>query len=208
MLIDTDHPDAVEPVRVIDQPPAAFGEDSTVRGVPGHPETGSDAGHGEVVDDDPFECPAETAAGDLGSRRRGLAGVFSPDLPAVLTPIPTHPDQQRRGPVPEWLVREPAGHCVPHDALGTALATPRIRLDNAALDNRPIRLQDLTDGLETELVEAAERGEAGRGEGSVEHVEVFRRTVSVRTSILEDLDTSTGQRRAAPTYTLNYEEPV
>jgi hypothetical protein len=41
----------------------------------------------------------------------------------------------------------------------------------------------LADGLEAEFVEAAEPGEAGRGEGSVEHVEVFRMG-SVGTSIL------------------------
>lgn len=49
-----------------------------------------------------------------------------------------------------------------------------------------IRLDPLADGVPAELVKAAERGEAGRGEGSVEHAEVFR-MVSVGTSILEDL---------------------
>ncbi|GAA4072414.1 hypothetical protein GCM10023065_28320 [Microbacterium laevaniformans] len=48
-------------------------------------------------------------------------------------------------------------------------------------DHRPIRVEMLPDGLEAELIEAAERGEARRGEGSVEHVEVFR-MVSVGTS--------------------------
>ena len=38
------------------------------------------------------------------------------------------------------------------------------------------------------LVETAEGGEAGRGKGNAEHIAVFR-MVSVRTSILEDLDT-------------------
>lgn len=38
-------------------------------------------------------------------------------------------------------------------------------------------LESLPDGFGAECVEAAERGEAGRGEGSVEHVEVFQMVV-------------------------------
>ncbi len=45
----------------------------------------------------------------------------------------------------------------------------------AALDHRPIWLETLPNGLEAELVETAERGLVGRGEGSVVQVEVFRR---------------------------------
>jgi hypothetical protein len=89
----------------------------------------------------------------------------------------------------ERFMREPAGHRVPDDAFGTARATPRIRLADTALDHSSIGFETLPDGFKAEVVETAERGEAGRSEGSVEHVEVFR-TVSVRTSILEDLDTS------------------
>ena len=43
-----------------------------------------------------------------------------------------------------------------------------------ALDHRLIRLKALPDGFQTELIETAERGQTGRGEDSVEHVEVFR----------------------------------
>ena len=56
-----------------------------------------------------------------------------------------------------------------------------------ALDHRLIRLKALPDGFQTEFIETAERGQTGRGEDSVEHVEVFRMG-SVGTSILEDLD--------------------
>ena len=59
-------------------------------------------------------------------------------------------------------------------ALRAALAAPRIRVGDAALDHSPTRLQPLADGVKTQLVETAERGEIGRGEGSVGHVEVFR----------------------------------
>jgi len=53
MLVDADYADAVEPSLVVDQPPLAFGEDRTVRGMPGDSESGRDAGHCEVIDDDP-----------------------------------------------------------------------------------------------------------------------------------------------------------
>lgn len=90
-------------------------------------------------------------------------------------------------PVPERLVREATHDGVTHDALSTTLPAPRIRIDQSALDHRPIGLESLPDGFEAELVETTERGQIGRGEGSLEHVEVFWMG-SVGTSILEDLD--------------------
>ena len=108
--------------------------------------------------------------------------------------------------MPERLMRETADHGVPRHPLSSAPATPRIVLDDATLDHRPLRVEVLPDGLEAELVEAAERGEAGRGEGSVEHVEVFR-MVSVGTSILGGPRPLSSHRPANPDYTLNCEEP-
>ena len=84
-------------------------------------------------------------------------------------------------------MRQRPHHSVAHDAFGAALATPWIRLDHATLDHRPACLDPLPDSFETELVKSAERSEIRRGEGSVEHVEVFQMG-SVGTSILEDLD--------------------
>ena len=49
------------------------------------------------------------------------------------------------------------------------------------------RLKMLPHSFQAEIVEAAERGQIRRSEGSVEQVEVFRMG-SVGTSILEDLD--------------------
>lgn len=107
--------------------------------------------------------------------------------PAVIPLVAAHSHQQCRRPVPERLVRERARNRSPRDALAPAPSAPLVGLDNAALQHRPIRAEVLSDAPEDELVESAERGEAGRGEGSVEHVEVFR-AVSVGTSIEEDLD--------------------
>ena len=70
------------------------------------------------------------------------------------------------------------------ERLATASPAPRIRLGDAALDHRAIRLKKLTGGHEAELVEMAEHGQIRGREGSVVHVEVFRQMVSVRTSII------------------------
>ena len=207
MLVDTERGHALEAGRVIDEAPAALGEDRAVRGMPGHPETGGGTGHGEMVDHDRFQRPPEPAAGDLRPRRRGLRGVLPPRLPAVPAPIAAHPHQQRRGPVPERLVREATHDGVAHDALGAALPAPRIRLDNATLDHRPIRLEPLPDGFEAELIETAERGQIGCSEGSVEQ----RRGLSdgqprnFHPGRPRPLSTN---RPAHPSYTLNCEEPV
>lgn len=50
-----------------------------------------------------------------------------------------------------------------------------------------------------ELIETAEHGQIRGREGSVVHVEVFRQMVSVRTSILEDLDAYPRTSRRPPT---------
>ena len=172
----------------VDQTTPALGEDRTVRGMPGHPKTGRGAGHGEMVDHDRRKRPVEPATRDLRAGRCGRRGVLPPRLPALRAPVAAHPDEECRGPVPERLMREPTHHGVSRDAFRAALPAPRIVLDDATLDHRPIRLEMLTYSLEAEFVEATERGQAGRSEGSLEHVEVFRMG-SVGTSIMEDLDT-------------------
>ncbi len=76
--------------------------------------------------------------------------------------------------MPERLVRQSTRDRVPRHALDTALPTPRVVLDDAAFDRGPIRLDQLADGDEAELVEAAEHGQVRGRESRVEHVEVFR----------------------------------
>lgn len=103
----------------------------------------------------------------------------------------------------------------PHDRVAddthrAALLAPPIRVDDAALQHGPAGLEQLADGVQAELVEAAEGREIGVAEGSVGHVEVFR-TVSVRTSILGRPRPRSGTD--APTshpyaYTLNCESPI
>ncbi|SJM49239.1 hypothetical protein CZ674_01885 [Agrococcus casei LMG 22410] len=174
--------------------------------MPRHPQPCRDAGHGEMVDDDPGESPSQSTAGDLRPRRRSPRGVFPPSPPAVITPEPAHPEQERRGPVAERRVREPPDDRVPDHPFGTAFPAPRVWLGDAALDHRALRLESLADGLKAEFVEAAESGQARCGEGSVEQ----RRGLSdgqLRNFHPGRPRHLSGDRRAAPTYTLNCEEP-
>ena len=175
MLVDTDRGHSVEPGRVVDESPLALGEDRSVRGMPRHPEACCGAGNGEMVDHDRRQRPSNPAARDPRSRCRSLRRVLPPGPATVAAPVPTHSNQQRRGSVPEWLVRERPRHRVPRDALDTALATPRVIVNDAALQHRPIGLETLPDGFEAELVEAAERGQVRGRERRLVQVEVFRR---------------------------------
>jgi hypothetical protein len=85
-------------------------------------------------------------------------------------------------------VRERTRHGVARHALGATLPTPRVIVNDAALEYRPVGLDQLADGFEAELIETAERGEVRGRERRAVQVEVFRQMGSVRTSILEDLD--------------------
>ena len=174
VLVDADDGDPVEPGRVVDQNPLALGEDGVVGGVPGHPEGLGDPGDGQVLAHDPLQRPAQPAAGQLGPRLGRLAGVLAPHVPAAGAPVAADRDQQRRRAPPERLVREPAGHAVTRDALAAAPPAPPIGVDDPTRQHRTIRLEVLADHLQTELVQAAERGQVRAREGSVKHVEVFR----------------------------------
>jgi len=107
-------------------------------------------------------------------------------------------------------VRQPPDHAVANGSFATAAPTPAISVgdvDDLAGQYRPVGLESLSDNDETELVKACERGQVRAGEGSVRHVEVFwmRR---VGTFIIRRPRPLPRQRRAAPLYTLNCEEPI
>src|SRR5690606_13417559 len=110
--------------------------------------------------------------------------VLPPRDPAGRAPVAANPDQERGGAMAERVVRETTGNRPARERLTAATSTPRVGLRDATLDDRPITPQVQSDGVESELVEAAEHGQIRGSECSVGHVEVFRRTGSVRTSIL------------------------
>ena len=104
-------------------------------------------------------------------------------------------------------MREPAHHRVPWRPLTSAVLAPLVWFNDSALEHRSVGFQVLSDGLETELVEAAERGQAGRIKSRVGHVEVFRMG-SVGTSIFRETSTPTRTATRSTDYTLVREEPV
>ena len=101
--------------------------------------------------------------------------------------------------MPERFVRQSTRDRVPRHALDTALPTPRVVLDDAAFDRGPIRLDQLADGDEAELVEAAERGQVRGRESRVEHVEVFRDGEREELPSSGSTRPLPGHRRAQPT---------
>jgi hypothetical protein len=76
-------------------------------------------------------------------------------------------------------MRQSPHNRVPHLPLATASAAPPvvIGIDNPAFDDRPGRFDPLTGSDQTKVIKPAERGQVGRVEGSVRHVEVFRTAV-------------------------------
>jgi hypothetical protein len=65
-------------------------------------------------------------------------------------------------------------HGVTRCSFAAATATPGVGLEDPAGQDRPVWLETLSDDCETELVEAAERGQVRASEGSVRHGEVIR----------------------------------
>jgi hypothetical protein len=97
-------------------------------------------------------------------------------------------------------------HRVPGRSLTAATATPSVRCNDPAREDRTVRVEPLPDDFKTELVKPAERGQVRAGEGSVKHVEVFQMG-SVRTSIFGRPRPLPSHRRADKRYTLNCVEP-
>jgi len=208
VLVHADDLHAVESVRVADQHAPAFGQYRVVGGVPRDRKGLGDPGDRQVLAHDGLQRPGQRTTRQLRSRLGRPADVLAPHAPASGAAEATDRDQQCRGPPPERLVRQPPGHRVPRRSLASAATTPPVEL--ARLDptrqHRAIRLEPLTDHLQPELVESAERAKIRAHEGSVKHVEVFQ-LGGVRTSIIGRPRPSPRHRRAAA-YTLNPEEPL
>ena len=108
VLVDADPPNTVEPGRIIDQESASFVEDGVIRRVPGHAKARGDAGDGEMVKHDALQRPPHPTTRQLRPLCRGRGEVFAPGAPAASALVAAHADQQRRGAVPERLMREQA----------------------------------------------------------------------------------------------------
>lgn len=78
-------------------------------------------------------------------------------------------------------MRERPNDAVTRDTFRPAPTTPRIRLSDSALDERPIGFKTLPDRFEAELIETAERGQVRGGEGSVRHEDLVERNRTLDT---------------------------
>src|SRR5690606_28353498 len=73
-----------------------FGQDRVVGRVPRHAEPFGDAGHGQGLDHDADQAPAQPGAGDLGPWLGRGGGVLTPHVRALGAPVPADGDQQDR----------------------------------------------------------------------------------------------------------------
>jgi hypothetical protein len=93
VLVDPDHPHALEPAGVVDQDAFAFGQDRVVGGVPRDPEAFGDPGHGQVLHNDALQCPPQPATRELGSWLCCPGGVLAAHVPAAGAPVAADRDQ-------------------------------------------------------------------------------------------------------------------
>ncbi len=108
VLVHADDLDLVEPVRIVDQHPAALGDDGVVGGVPRHAQTLGDPGHGQVLAHDADQRPPQRSTGEPGPGLGGRGGVLPPHVPAPIAPVAADPDQQDRRPPPQRLMCQSA----------------------------------------------------------------------------------------------------
>ena len=128
-------------------------------------------------------------------------------MPTLGAPVPPHRDQQCRWSPPERFVGQPADHAAPRGPFAAAPVTPPVILNDPARQHRPAWFKTLTRREETKLIQAAERSQVRRREGSVVHVEVFQMSC-VRTLIIGRPRPSPPDRRARNSYTLICDEPL
>ena len=75
VVVHADHGDPVKALLVVNQHTLVFGQDGVVGGVPGDAEPVGDAGHGEVLDHDPFQGPSQSGAGQHRPRLCSAADI-------------------------------------------------------------------------------------------------------------------------------------
>jgi hypothetical protein len=168
-----DRGDAVEPGGVLDQDALALGQHRGVRGVPGDPKTFGHPRHRQVLAHDAFQRPPQPTPRQLRPRLGRPSHVLAPHVPAPGAPVAAQRHQQRRRSPAQRLVRKPPHNGVARSALAAATATPLVRIDDSACQHRTVGFESLAGDLEAELIETAELGQVGAGEGSVRHVEVL-----------------------------------
>lgn len=152
VLIDAEHTDAVEAVIVIDQDPLSLGQDCVVHSVPGDPEPFGDPSDGEVLDHDAFQRPPQPATRQLRPGLGRAAGVLAPLATATGATVATHRDLKGGRSPTQGLVCQPTDLAVARDALASAAAAPRVRIQDPAREHRPVGFESLAGDDEAKLV--------------------------------------------------------
>jgi hypothetical protein len=164
VFIDPDHHHPVEPVRIGDQDALAFGQHRVVGGIPRHRQCFGDPGHAQVLAHQGFQRPSQAAPGQRGPRIGSLGAVLVPHMTAAVASVAADRDQRYGGPPPTRFVRQLTCHRVPWGALLTAAAAPRVVVGDPAGQHRPVCLHSLTSHFQSELIQAAERGQVRSGQ--------------------------------------------
>lgn len=174
VLVDADRGDPVEARRIVNEEALPLSEDRVVGGVPGHVQRFRDTSDGEVLADDGFQRPPDCGTGEFRPRLSSARRVFAPDGAAGVAAEPADANEERCGAPAERDMRESTRHRPARGAFCAAPATERIAIGRATFQKRPVGRDLLTGDGKAVGIEQAERGQVGRGEGSVGHVEVFR----------------------------------
>lgn len=149
-----------------------------------------------MVDHEGLERPREPAARELRTRLSSPAEVFDPEQGAGLATVAAHTHQQRSWPVAERVMSQLTRHGASRSCRPLTGAAHVVDVRDSTLEDRATDVDVLPRDRQAQVVEAAEGGQVGRAEGNVRQVEVFP-IVSVRTSIMEDLDVSPNTYPAA-----------
>lgn len=161
VLVHAEDPHRLEPGRALDQGAGTLGQDSGVRGVPGHPELLGDPRHTKVLTDQALERPAQPGRGELRPRCGRAREVLPPEVGAVGALVAAQTHQQDRRPPTHGFMGESVSDRATPNALPATAPAPRIGCLEPALDRSVFRFQSLADGREAECVETAERRQIG-----------------------------------------------
>lgn len=157
----------IEPGRVVDQDPSAFGQDGVVGGVPRHGQRLSDPGHAQVLHHNRNQRPPQRRPGQLRTRLSRPARVLTPHVTTTTTPVAAHGHQQRRRPPPERDMNQPPDDRVPRHPLTATPITPVVRIDHPTHQACLTGIDPLRHDLQSQLVQTCEPGQIRTDKGTV-----------------------------------------
>lgn len=130
-----------------------------------------------MLADQPSQGPVQGGASDLLAQCHRVGQVLTPHMPTGLTAVAAVPgDQDRRTPA-ERCVADPAGYRVPRRTLGSAVFAPWVWGRDLTEDLSGGGGDVLTDGRETEGIQAGGSRQVRGAEDRIIHCPGFVRIV-------------------------------